>query len=80
MRLSALMNSRLIALIILLVAFCLDASQRPNIVWIIGEDMGPELGCYGDRNAITPNMDRLAKEGARYTRCFTPAPDARQPC
>lgn len=51
-----------------------QASERPNIVWIIGEDMGPELGCYGDTNAITPNIDRLAKEGARYTHCFTHAP------
>lgn len=52
-----------------------DAPARPpNIVWIFGEDMGPELGCYGDANAITPNMDRLARDGARFTRCFTHAP------
>ena len=50
------------------------AAPRPNIVWIVGEDMGPELGCYGDPQAITPNMDRLAREGARYTGCFTHAP------
>jgi uncharacterized sulfatase len=50
------------------------ADKRPNIVWIFGEDMGPELGCYGDQQAITPNMDRLAREGARFTRCFTHAP------
>jgi uncharacterized sulfatase len=49
-------------------------SRPPNIVWIIGEDMGPELGCYGDANAITSNMDRLASQGARFTRCFTHAP------
>jgi len=65
---------RFLALLLLLAAFCLEAGQRPNIVWIIGEDMGPELGCYGDQNAITPNMDRLAREGARYTHCFTHAP------
>jgi N-sulfoglucosamine sulfohydrolase len=47
---------------------------RPNIVWIVGEDMGPELGCYGDTNAITPNLDRLAREGVRFTRAFTHAP------
>jgi len=47
---------------------------EPNIVWIVGEDMGPELGCYGDPNATTPNIDRLAREGARFTRCFTHAP------
>jgi N-sulfoglucosamine sulfohydrolase len=50
------------------------ANERPNIVWVIGEDMGPELGCYGDPQAITPNMDRLAREGVRFTRCFTHAP------
>jgi N-sulfoglucosamine sulfohydrolase len=49
-------------------------NARPNIVWIVGEDLGPELGCYGDTNAITPNIDRLAKEGARFTRAFTHAP------
>src|SRR5262245_4788868 len=48
--------------------------SRPNIVWLMGEDMGPELGCYGDPQAITPNLDRLAREGARFTRAFTHAP------
>lgn len=57
------------------VVFSLRAADtRPNLVWIVGEDMGPELGCYGDSQAITPNMDRLAREGARFTRCFTHAP------
>ncbi|MDB6026165.1 MAG: putative sulfatase, partial [Verrucomicrobiales bacterium] len=36
--------------------------------------MGPEQGCYGDTNAITPNMDRFAREGVRFTHCFTHAP------
>lgn len=49
-------------------------ADRPNVVWIVGEDMGPELGCYGDTLARTPNMDRLAREGARFTRAFTHAP------
>jgi N-sulfoglucosamine sulfohydrolase len=50
------------------------ADSRPNIVWIVGEDMGPELGCYSDAQAQSPNIDRLAAEGARFTRCFTHAP------
>lgn len=49
------------------------AAERPNIVWIVGEDMGPQMGCYGDRYARTPVLDRLAAEGARFTRCFTHA-------
>jgi N-sulfoglucosamine sulfohydrolase len=47
--------------------------ERPNILWISVEDMSPDLGCYGDRYAITPNIDRLAAQGVRYTRCFTHA-------
>ena len=46
----------------------------PKVVWIVGEDLGPELGCYGDTNAITPNLDRLARQGVRFTRAFTHAP------
>ena len=48
-------------------------SQQPNIVWISCEDISPHLGCYGDPHAITPNLDRLAQEGTRYTNAFTTA-------
>ncbi|HEX3149412.1 MAG TPA: sulfatase [Gemmataceae bacterium] len=51
-----------------------DAPKRPNILWIVAEDISPNLGCYGDKDAITPNLDRLAAQGARFTRCFTHAP------
>src|SRR5262245_13535025 len=50
------------------------ADKPPNIVWIVAEDLSPTLGCYGDKDAITPNLDRLAAQGARFTRCFTHAP------
>jgi len=49
-------------------------TSRPNVVWIIGEDTGPELGCYDDQYARTPNLDQLASEGARFTRAFSHAP------
>ncbi len=49
-------------------------SERPNIVWIVMEDTGPQLGCYGDAYARTPNLDKLAFQGARFTRAFTHAP------
>ena len=48
-----------------------EPPPRPNIIWIVGEDLGPELGSYGDAEATTPNLDRLAAEGARFTRAFT---------
>lgn len=50
------------------------ASDQPNIFWIIGDDLGCELSCYGDRTARTPNMDRLASEGVRFTQFHTTAP------
>ncbi|MCS1409844.1 MAG: hypothetical protein M2R45_03030 [Verrucomicrobia subdivision 3 bacterium] len=51
----------------------LTAVERPNIVWLSAEDIGPHLGCFGDPHAITPHLDRLATEGVRYTRTFTTA-------
>jgi uncharacterized sulfatase len=43
----------------------------PNFLWISCEDMSPDLGCYGDRYAITPHLDRLAAESVRYTNAFS---------
>ncbi|MCB1124349.1 MAG: sulfatase-like hydrolase/transferase, partial [Verrucomicrobiae bacterium] len=48
--------------------------QRPNIVWIMAEDISPELECYGHPAVRTPHLNTLASEGARYTRAFTTAP------
>lgn len=50
------------------------AAERPNILWITSEDHGPQMGCYGDAFATTPNVDRLAAKGLRYTRCWSNAP------
>lgn len=64
----------LVALFLLLVTTTqLPAAERPNILWISCEDFSPDLGCYGDTYAYTPNIDGLAKQGARFTRCFTHA-------
>jgi len=46
---------------------------RPNFLWISFEDTNPFYGCYGDPVARTPNLDRLAAEGCRWTRCFSTA-------
>ena len=46
----------------------------PNIVWITAEDMSPVLGCYGDMDAKTPNIDKLARQSVRYTKAFASAP------
>ncbi len=50
-----------------------QAQKQPNILWISTEDISPHLGCYGDKVARTPNIDRLASQGIRYTNVFTTA-------
>lgn len=50
------------------------ATERPNILWLTCEDMGPHLGAYGDSYATTPNLDRLAAEGLRYRIAWSNAP------
>jgi N-sulfoglucosamine sulfohydrolase len=47
---------------------------KPNILWLVSEDNSPFLGCYGDSLALTPNLDRLASKGVRYTAAFANAP------
>lgn len=46
----------------------------PNIVWIMLEDWGLQLSCYGEPGISTPNVDQLASEGVRYINAFTTAP------
>jgi uncharacterized sulfatase len=48
-------------------------TKRPNILWLTCEDMSCNLGCYGDRDAITPHLDSLARQGVRYQHAFTVA-------
>jgi len=49
-------------------------AARPNILWITAEDISPNLGCYGDPNARTPNLDAFAAQGARYTQVHSVHP------
>lgn len=51
-----------------------QSQERPNIVWITCEDTGPELGCYGDDYAETPNLDALAARAMRYRVAWSNAP------
>jgi arylsulfatase A-like enzyme len=48
--------------------------DQPNILWITCEDIGPQLGCYGDKYADTPNLDKLAARGVRYRTAWSNAP------
>ncbi len=47
-------------------------TSKPNILWIVAEDMSAvDVGCYGNPAVKTPNIDRLAKQGMRFSRVFT---------
>jgi arylsulfatase A len=53
-------------------AFAAAESPRPNIIFILADDYGTgEVGCYGADNYKTPNIDKLAREGTRYTHAYT---------
>lgn len=51
-----------------------SALERPNIVWIVGENLCLDLGCYGGPNVKTPHLDSLAERGVRYTRVYSTSP------
>lgn len=51
------------------------AEQQPNVVILLADDQGwADLGCYGARDLRTPNLDRLAGEGVRFTSWYSAAP------
>ena len=50
----------------------IDTRATPNILLIISEDNGPELGCYGEPFVKTPNLDRLAEEGILFENAYVP--------
>ncbi len=47
---------------------------RPNIVWVIVEDMSANFSCYGETDIQTPHVDAFAQSGVRFTRAFVTAP------
>lgn len=58
-----------------LTVFNINAQQRPNILYIMCDDMGyGDLACYGQRYIATPNIDRLAAQGMRFTQAYAGSP------
>lgn len=52
-------------------AFNLSAQQKPNVIFILADDMGyGDLGCYGQKLIETPNLDKLAANGIRFTQFY----------
>ena len=74
------MNRKLLSSLVLLAGVFLlqplgaAGAGLPNILWIVAEDINPQLGCYGDKYADTPNLDRFATGALRYRNCWSVAP------
>ena len=47
-----------------------DAPKKPNVLFIAVDDLRPEMGCYGNTVAKTPNLDRLAARGTAFTGAY----------
>jgi arylsulfatase A len=70
---------RFAACLVALACFALPATaaedKKPNIVLIVADDLGCfELGCYGQTKIKTPNIDKLAAGGAKFTRFYSGSP------
>ena len=52
------------------IAECQDTQQPPNVLFILVDDLKPNLGCYGDTAAISPNIDDLAQMGLKFNRAY----------
>ena len=67
---SAQIRVRVLVTFALALLICMTAAAagktRPNILFIAVDDLRPSIGCYGDRHAITPHIDQLAKQGVRF--------------
>ena len=61
--------------IYLLLLFPILHGRQPNIIFVLADDLGwAELGCYGNKFNETPHLDKLAKEGLRFTNAYAAAP------
>jgi N-sulfoglucosamine sulfohydrolase len=62
--------ARALMLLGIIGAGCAFAEERPNILLIVSEDNGPDLGCYGNTEVHTPHLDRMAQEGIKFSNAY----------
>src|SRR4026208_2070604 len=63
------MRTILVLILFLVAAAC--SAEKPNIIFILSDDLAQgDLGCYGQKLIQTPHLDRLAREGTRFTQAY----------
>ncbi len=65
---------KLLGPLTLLLPVTLSAQQRPNVIWINCDDLGQDVACYGNPDAYTPNIDKLAEQGLMYLNAYANGP------
>lgn len=65
------LNTISIATVLIFGVQCDNLLNLPNILFIIADDLRPEIGIYGAKNAYTPNIDTLAKNSIIFTKAYT---------
>jgi membrane-anchored protein YejM (alkaline phosphatase superfamily) len=68
-------RTNLVLLFLVLIATTLFANKKPNIILVFADDLGiGDLSCYGQMMTQTPNLDKMACEGIRFTNFYTGTP------
>src|SRR3954454_13745813 len=68
-------GTALLALVVLSLPAVADTAKKPHVIFLLADDLGPgDLGCWGGKVAPTPNIDRLAVEGVRFTSYYSASP------
>ncbi|MGA1464151.1 MAG: sulfatase-like hydrolase/transferase, partial [Balneolaceae bacterium] len=69
------MKKIVITLALFVAGLCSGAEQsKPNVLFLMMDDLRPELNCFGESHIISPHMDRLAAEGVTFTRAYCNVP------
>jgi arylsulfatase A-like enzyme len=68
------MKKSLFVFFLVLFSLPVRAAERPNIVWIIPDDMSVNFSCYGETAIQTPNVDKLASQGVQFSNAYVTAP------